>query len=269
MGSDRIAILVGGAAGGHQNGHARALAAGLRRHGIEATIGGRADAGDLPRRVACWGWRTGEQLRERGHEVLVMERGYLGDRFAWTSLAWNGLNGRAEWPTPPDDNGYRFRMNFGEDMREWSPDGAYTLILGQVRGDASLQGRDLAGWYAEQSIRFRDAGPVAFRRHPESVRRKHHERIPPGVRQIGGNLQGSFAEARAVTTFNSNSAVDAILYGKPAFVADPGSMAWDMRADLHGTAEPPRGPWAAALAWRQWTIPEIERGDAWALVGRP
>lgn len=78
--------------------------------------------------VACWGWRLGQHLRYKGHEVLVMERGYLGDRFAWTSLGWNGLNGRSTVPEAPEDGGERFNRNFS--LAPLNPVGEYVLIVG-------------------------------------------------------------------------------------------------------------------------------------------
>lgn len=84
----------------HQGECKRALAEGLRRHGI-------SDLGQNV--VVCWGWHTGRGYRAQGRDVLVFERGYIGDRFKWTSIAWNGLNGRGTFPDYPDDGGARFR----------------------------------------------------------------------------------------------------------------------------------------------------------------
>jgi len=73
-----------------------------------------------------------------GRDVLVMERGYIGDRTHWTSLGWNGLNGRARVPLAPADGGARFERNYSRLMHPYNPAGHYALIIGQVPGDASL-----------------------------------------------------------------------------------------------------------------------------------
>jgi hypothetical protein len=252
-------VLICAGPGGHQKLHAAALASGLRVHGVNV---GFHRGFSLPtgRTVACWGWRMGLRLRERGCDVLVMERGYIGDRFAWTSLAWNGLNGHAEPMAVPNDPS-RFEAHHGQLLKPWSPAGSYTLIVGQVKGDMSLQGRDLGGWYADQAKV--QPGPHVFRPHPEALKRGHRECVPAGVAVDRGDLASAIAGARLVVTYNSNTGVESVLAGKPTLVEDPGSMAWPVR----GTGEPDRLTWASALAWRQWTIDEIADGTAWAHVG--
>lgn len=258
--TDTLTIYVCGS--GHQLEHAEALSAGLRRHGRSSAIQHR---GTHPSgtQVACWGWRVGQGLRAQGLDVLVMERGYIGDRFAYTSLAWNGLNGCAE-PQQPGD-GDRF-ARFEHLMQPWNPAGDYALVIGQVRGDMSLQGRDLSGWYAEQARMY--SCPVLFRPHPETIRRNHPWGCPAGAKMTRRDLADDLRGARFVSTWNSNTGVDAILAGKPTFVADRGSMAWDVRVQDDYTAEPDRLTWARALAWRQWSLDEIRSGEAWAHVGR-
>lgn len=250
----------------HQNSHAQLLAAGCRAHGIAASVEPR-QFHPKTHLVACWGWRIGKRLREAGHEVLVMERGYLGDRFSWTSLAWNGLNNRAEFDRIPQDGGERFRKHFGDLLQPWDPTGSYTLIVGQVRGDMSLQGRNLTPWYEEQVRRL--PGEKVFRPHPESLRKGHVDEAPAGARRDSGPLLPSLKGARLVSTFNSNTGVESVLAGKPTLVEDCGSMAWHVRnAPDDPDSEQDRAGWAAQLAWKQWTADEIRSGFAWDHVGR-
>lgn len=238
----------------HQMTHATAMAAGLLRHGLRSTLAHRAPRTGPDDTVVCWGWREGVQHRERGAQVLVMERGYLGDRFEWTSLAWNGLNNRGEMPIV-DDHGERFRRHFDQLLKPWNPDGHYTLICGQVPGDMSLQGRDLHSWYESQALLYSDA---RFRPHPLAYRRER-PRAVRGAPDIGGTLEEALAGARLVSTWNSNSGVDALLAGKPTHVEDAGGMAY-------GIDETNREPWLHRLAWRQFTIEEITSGLAWEVA---
>lgn len=234
----------------HQLQHQQAMAEGLRRHGIEATLSRHGLNGDT---VICWGWRTGKNYRAAGKEVLVMERGYLGDRFAWTSLAWNGLNNRGTVHVP-EDGGHRFSQ-FHE-LKPENPSGTYILIAGQVPGDAALCGRDLNPWYAEQAARdWRLA--VKFRPHPLAYRRAGAVKPVPGAETINGELSDALAGAAMVVTFNSNTGVDALMAGKTATAEDEGSMIW-------GVTD--RESWAHRLAWRQWTLDEIRDGSAWEVV---
>lgn len=244
----------------HQQAHQKALAEGLAKLGIQSTL--THATGARTKHVACWGWRLGAQLRRQGHEVLVMERGYLGDRFSWTSLAWNGLNNRGVFGSIPNDGGDRFQRHFS--MRPWKEGGDYLLLMGQVPGDASLQGRNLLPWYcrmADEATKHFGL-PVRFRPHPVALKKGHRQSVPGTVRSAA-SLEDDLAGAAAVITFNSNSGVDAVINGVPAIVSDPGSMAWDVAAhNLGNLLRPARQSWAHQLAWKQWTIDEIANGSA-------
>lgn len=238
----------------HQMTHATAMAAGLLRHGLRSTLTHRAPQTGPDDTVICWGWRQGREHRSRGANVLIMERGYLGDRYNWTSLAWNGLNNRGEMPIV-DDSGERFRQHFDHLLQAWNPAGEYTLICGQVPGDMSLQGRDLHKWYEAQAERHPNA---RFRRHPLAYRRE----VPRPVRgapDLNGPLEEALAGASLVVTFNSNAGVDALMAGKPTHVEDAGGMGY-------GIDETTRGKWAHRLAWRQFTLEEITSGLAWEVA---
>jgi hypothetical protein len=241
----------------HQVQHQEALAQGLRAHGIDAVL----SSSDRSRTkyVACWGWRIGKLLRNAGHEVLVMERGYLGNRFEWTSLAWNGLNGRGTFPPAPRDNGERFKKHFC--MLPWKSGGEYALIMGQVPGDASLQGRNLVPWYRQAAEQAAEAYglPVHFRPHPVALR-KGHRHVVSGTIRSAGALESALAQAAVVITYNSNSGVDSVLAGVPTVAVDEGSMASPVVAKNIGEMiTPNRERWAAELAWK---LDEIASGVA-------
>lgn len=246
----------------HQKTHQEALLEGLANHGIQA----EARINELSVKtqcVACWGWRMGARLRAAGHDVLVMERGYLGDRFKWTSLAWNGLNGHGEFPKLEITND-RFANNF--ELKPWRENGDYVLIMGQVPNDASLQGKDLNPWYANVARVAETVykKPVIFRPHPEALKKGYKPKID-GLKICTAPLEHSLEFAHLVVTYNSNSAVDAITQGVPAIAYDKGTMAWEMAGKRIGERLTPcRNQWAAALAWKQWTMEEIASGYALA-----
>lgn len=244
----------------HQLQHQTAVAEGLRALGHEPIL---VHTGASPvKHVACWGWRIGAQLRRQGHEVLVLERGYLGDRFSWTSIAWNGLNGRGTFAATPDDGGARYRAHHAP-WSPWRPPSGYALIVGQVPGDASLQGRDLEPWYVQMAAKAREAGlePV-FRQHPVA-RQRGYRQGPRDVRSLGGTLDEALGGAAVAITFNSNTGVDALLAGVPVVVDNEGSMAWPLASpDVRNLVRPERADWAHALAWKQWLLSEIADGTA-------
>lgn len=266
---DAMTIVAGPAE--HQQFFGKAVMEGLHKHGVRAAMVDRCTG--VPTLYACcWGWHGGARLRQLGHEVFLMERGYLGDRFAWTSLSWNGLNGRAELGPKVDDGGRRFWHHFGHLMRPWNPTGAYALVIGQVPGDASLEGRSLYSWYDRVSEAAKAIWglPVCFREHPQAIARGFTSPVTV-PKKLESNLQDAIGNARVVITWNSNTAVESVLAGKPTIVFDQGSMAWDVTTHQMADVpdEPDRESWAAKLAWKQWTVDEIRSGEAWQFIGRP
>lgn len=235
---------------------------GLKRQGVRV-IHNLHD--ERPKTVAVWGWKTGKHYRAKGYNVLVFERGYLGDRFQWTSIAWNGLNGHGNFCLNTQQTPQRYMENF-QDIGPWNPKGNYIVIMGQVRGDASLQGRNLNGFYEEiaEKLWIKHGKRVFFRPHPLAGKRGTPF-SPSGLPVMRGDLKDALASAYLVAAFNSNSLVDAVVSGIPSVCFDPGSMAWDVTA--HSCDEdrfmPYRGDWLANLAWKQWQFDEIESGAYW------
>lgn len=243
------------------NAHRRALAEGFSRIGIESIYAAFGQE-VTTRHVACWGWKIGKKLRQQGHEVLVLERGYLGDRFRYTSLGWNGLNGHATFPDYPNDGGKRFLQHSGREISPWKKHGRYVLILGQVRNDASLQGKDIGEWYrqkAQEAHKFYKL-PVFFRPHPEAGRRGGYSRVAD-IKNAGGTLAQAFEDALFAIAYNSNSCVDSILNGVPCFAGDKGTMAWDLcMHEISQITYPEREETLHALAWKQWSTKEMQDG---------
>lgn len=244
----------------HQILHAETLKKGAEALGMSA----RMSFGQVSnvKCVACWGWRTGRRLRAEGHKVLVMERGYLGDRFSYTSLGWNGLNGHAEFPVYPDDKGERFGR-LGLTVKPWKERGENILLLGQVPRDASLKGMNMVPFYEEWAKVAGSAYglPVVFRPHPDLAKKGIRQNVR-GVDKSVGSLAEAFDKCLFCITYNSNSAVDAVLNGVPVVAMDAGTMAYSMASpNLKGPlVKPDRTKWLHQLAYTQWTIEEIRSG---------
>lgn len=261
---DRIAVIVSpirtptSSSPAH---HISVLAEALLQKNIDVVkiVGGNASKNF--KHIACWGWKRGSIARENGHEVLVMERGYIGDRFKYSSLGWNGLNNHATFPAYPDDGGARFREHGGV-IKPWKKCGDYILILGQVKGDASLKGQDITGWYCDVAERAKNIYglPVYFRPHPESRRRGGYCSID-GIENMKGSLQEAMDGALFTIAYNSNSCIDSVLAGVPCYAGDKGTMAWDLcMKDLSEIVTPDREKTVHQIAWTQWTLEEIQSG---------
>jgi hypothetical protein len=230
---------------------------GLRKIGVDVI------ESDTPQSkiVMCWGWKRGVSLKKSGYRVLVMERGYIGDRMHYTSLGWDGLNGHAKFPHYPEDGGKRF-LSHGGIIKPWLRGGKYILLLGQVRNDASLQNKDIGRWYlktAEKLGQIYDLS-VFFRPHPHAVRRGGYSGVK-GLRNIAGSLEEAVAGALFTVAYNSNSCLDSILQGKPSYAGDRGTMVYDlcMKA-LDDVIYPEREDKLHALAWTQWSHNEVAEG---------
>jgi hypothetical protein len=264
----------------HQALAAAGVTEGLARHGIEVITRhhpGRCPEANDADFVICWGWRIGRNWAHR-KPTMVLERGYFGDRMSWTSIGWNGLNGRARFPKMPRtwEMFERLAPLARQHIHPWrfSLDDP-TVIMGQVRGDAALEHcPDYQGWLDQTAGDFGTRGDVLFRPHPadQSIP------TPRGAMRLDGSLHDALAIAFNVVTWNSNSAVDAVLAGVPTIVADRGSMAWSVAgiladpgarswpclgADSEIANFPNREKWFADLTMAQWTPAEIAAGDFW------
>lgn len=249
----------------HQRVLAQALQSGFTKHGFKPEIVTTNDAIQT-KAVACWGWRNGLRYREMGYDVMVMERAYLGDRFSWFSLGWNGLNNRATHPYKTCSS--RFDKHFGKLFKPVSKKGDYVLLIGQVDGDMSLQGRSLNPWYQEIAKACAEIYglPVKFRPHPIALQRGQAPRVR-GAEYIGDSLEDALNGAAVVVTYNSNTGVESVLAGKTTITMDEGAMAWPVTAHALGeTVNADRKAWANEMAWKQWQLNEIESGEAIDLI---
>lgn len=256
--------ILSGIKAAHQLEHQDAIYLGFKNIGIDCEK--IFDKSKISSDASCWGWRLGKQIRDLGKNALVIERGYIGDRFKYTSLGWNGLNNYAKFAPYPDDGGKRFK-DHGGIIKPWNKDGGYILILGQVKNDASLQGKDITNWYMRMAKEAKEhyGLPVYFRQHPDAARRggyAHISRVPT----LTGTLQNAIDGALFTIAYNSNSCLDSILSGKPCYAGDSGTMAHDLcMKDLKELYYPEREKKVHSIAWNQFTIEEIASG--WPLKG--
>ncbi len=249
----------------HQQRTMTGLAASLKRDGWQVTVtapGGYQPA-DL---VVFWGHRQRAIIaaqRERGLPYLVAERAYIGDRFHYTSLGYNGLNGRAQFDNAHCTDPARFDQHFPGALKPMQPAGRTALVIGQVPNDAALvdvPGMNLDAWVRQMQAQIPKLMglPVRYRAHPQ---------VAPSLT----TLEEDLADAAVCVTWNSNSGVIAALAGVPVIAMGPGSMAAPVASDhlsLFYPDEQARRDWAARLAWCQWTPAEIADGTAWAHLRR-
>lgn len=202
----------------------------------------------------------------RGKRVVVLEKGYVR-RDEYYAAGFDGLNGRADFCIPNEFNDGRW-LDLGIDLLPWQPNPeGDILVVGQVPWDASVESRNHHLWLKEtvERIHAYTDRPIRFRPHPLSASAIAHV---DGARTDEGSLAEALGAAWAVVTQNSNVGVDATIAGKPVWTADEGSMVYHFsHHDLREIESPSiidREPWAAMLAYCQWTKEEMAQGLAWA-----
>lgn len=250
----------------HQRLWGAALRRGMERHGIKTTAG-RYDSVSNCDLAVVWTWRQLRLIKEMwdsGRHVLVMERGHLQPRREWLSLGFDGLAGRGLYARPAD-NGERFEQHYGAMLKPWGHQGgSHLLLVGQVPGDAALHGLDMEKWAQQVTDDALSRGySVIYRPHPKVIMRDRF--CPVGALYSPRPLEVDLAEALSVVTWSSTTAVEAVLAGIPVVAMDEGSMAWpiaghnldqlDRRHD--------RFEWCNEMAWKQWSLEEVESGVAW------
>jgi hypothetical protein len=190
----------------------------------------------------------------------------LGDRFSWTSLGWDGLNGRARFNEVFESD--RFARHFAADMKPWrTGSNGYALIMGQVIGDMSLVNVDIIQWYKDTATAlWKDGWDIRFRPHPESDRKGHERPRVPFSKVAEGSLDEALSGAGLVVAYNSNSLTDAVMAGVPIYAGDKGSMVYDLAGRDFNPVRPAREKRLNEIANVQWQIEEISSGKAWEIV---
>ena len=249
----------------HHEDHLVAMAHGLTKTGVSVEYFTSIPPANVDFAVV-WSWRVALRVRQYfGGPILVMERGYIGDRFGFTSLGWDGLNGRARF-TKVDDAA-RFEWLFGHLLRTWKATSGYALVIGQVVGDAALIGTDIHKWYRDVGVTLWKQGwDVKFRQHPVEVERGVKAPTVPFAETLTGSLDDALAGAGLVVTFNSNTGVDAVMAGIPVYAADEGSMVYDLASRDFNPVKPDREARLHEMAWMQHSLEEIRSGAAWEVA---
>jgi hypothetical protein len=214
-----------------------------------------------------WGMKRahGRQALGAGNRCVIIERAYLGDRFRWHAVGLNGLNGRADFRNDdvPDD---RWQQHWAGQVKPWRDGGDYALVIGQVFGDASLNGTNPYEWAQHQVKQAKKRfARVYFRPHPLCKRR-----VPIDAEELPGTEAEALSGAAVVITHSSNMGVLAAMEGIPVVATYEGSMVYKIAShDLSdGLIRPDRSDWGRRIAYAQWTPEELADGSAWRHISR-
>ena len=195
---------------------------------------------------------TAKRFEAAGARVLVAENGYLGKAWRdgkWFALALGHHCGAGTWP----DGGPQRWDALGVELEPWRENGTHTLVLEQ-RGIGEPGIASPPGWADQMAIKL----DCRVRRHP-------------GAGPVRVTLRDDIAHVTQVVTWSSGAALLALLMGVPVFYAFPRWIGAPAARPLFELGhQPPLRDDAARLAmfrrlaWAQWTLSEIESGEAFA-----
>lgn len=222
-----------------------------------AGCGGRVEAGAVlrPGPVALFGsphlWALLERARAEGRTWYYGDKAYFG-RGRYFRITRNALQHDGSGAAGPD----RFRIAGGA-IAPWRRGGSHILVC--PPGEPFQRRMGVEGWL-ETTL-------AALRRHTDRpIRIRLKPRIPERH-----PLAPDLVDCWALVTFMSNTAVEAICAGIPAFVTGrcaASAMAAGELARIEAPALPDgREQWAWNLAANQWTLGEMRAGRAWAALG--
>lgn len=256
----------------HQFEHAVLLEQAIKADGNNVRYGQHNVATDAELAI-IWSWKQPALTKNYAANnvpVLVMERGFIPKRMDWCSLSLNGFNGKGKW-TSATDNGERFKNNFSHLLKPWKQrKGGYALLFGQVPNDPSMHGVNHYEWLQEQTNELISRGyKVVYRPHPYMVEQGSELFIPAGA-ELSRNVDLfiDLNTCRFAVMFNSNSAVESVLYGVPTMTFSEGSVAYDVTSHDYDNPifTPDRKKWYSDLAFRQWSKEELQDGTAWNYI---
>jgi hypothetical protein len=186
-----------------------------------------------------------------GGRAVVCEEAYFrevrGERHF--AIALHDHNGAGRWRC----GGPERWESFAIEVRPWQPAGEYILVREQ-RGIGSARMASPPLWHDQAIARLRNITklPITLRRHPKTA---------PDQAPLAEALQG----VHAVVTWASSIAAQALVLGVPVFYEAPriicASACNRGLEKIEMPAKPDRLPALERLAWAQWSVREIARGD--------
>lgn len=204
--------------------------------------------------------------------VIVLEVGGINRGTTW-KVGINGINREAYFGEPgnPGDRAEKFNLK----LKPWIEDGEHIIVCGQH--DKSHQWRNMppmSTWVYDtiSELRKHTDRRIVFRPHPRCRLSGIEHEFKNVVRQEPAQVPNTYDDfdfgvdnAYAVVNWSSNPASHAVINGVPVFVG-PESLAWPvgnpMLSTINDPLKPDRTQWLNDLAYTEWTIEEIQKGEA-------
>lgn len=213
--------------------------------------------------IVVWGVVNAKRWQKKGYtNVLIFERGYLGDRIEWLSLGWDDLNGKSNFYNQyvPET---RWDKYWKSSMRSWKDSGDVVLVAGQVLRDQSLSDCFNYNEWLNNTIKsLKDRGhKVIFRPHPLET---SYEIEDVEISSYTDFLK-DLLRAKCLVTWSSTSSVAAAYNGIPSVTFSEYAMTKEVSSHSLDVLDfkPDRNNWGRKLAYCQWNFDELTSGEAW------
>lgn len=202
--------------------------------------------------------------RHTGHALLMVESAFVR-RGEYYQVGWGGAAGHADFNvderTPLD----RWTAIAGDMVRPWRlKPHRPVIVCGQLPRDVQVQDVDHREWCRETVDYYVRRGVnVLFRPHPKMDSPTDYG-VPRDLINADA-LETTLKTARAFVTWNSTSAVDAVIAGVPVVALNEGSIARPVASFDPDVLDytPDRERWFAGLGYSQWTPDEMRKGLTW------
>lgn len=203
--------------------------------------------------------RARDRFEAQGGRVIVFEEGYT--RGIWEAkhfaASLHGHNGSGtwlpEWHGAADEGRW---LSLAIPFTSWREDGGHVLVCGQ-RGIGSSLMASPPEWHNRVAERLREytSREIVVRTHPGKDKAAR------------ATLDDQLAGAWACVIWSSGCGVRALLHGIPVIREAPhwileGAAGFGIQC-IEDPPTPDRLEAFARMAWAQWTIEEIRRGDVY------
>jgi hypothetical protein len=214
-------------------------------------------------------WPKREILKKhQGRRLLMVESAFV-KRGEYFQVGWNGFAGNADFRN--DDMPMDRWEAMGVKTLPWQRRNGPVVVCGQLPRDTQVQHVDHVGWCRSTVAELRRSGhDVRFRPDPRQNNWSvyHIDRRLIDTRSMDETL----ADAKCLVTWNSTSAVDALIQGVPVIACHPSSVSYPVAthsiADINHLRYPSRRNWLAGLGYAQWTLDEMRAGLPWMHLNR-
>lgn len=245
------------------------IAEGLRRCGHQVDM---RESLDYPRGdeeqadiLALWGdWHGAQAILadcgKRRWRMLHIDNGYLrrGHFSGYYSVSWDARQ-CGEYVMERDFPPGRF-LKLGEELKPWKRDGSTVAVLGFSRKQGKVIGLDYLAWLSSTVAEAR-----RFTKRRVISRPKTYD---------GSDVRAWFRQedVYAVVGLFTKAMVEALVDGLPVFPLASCAVSSMGYSDLRKLDNPfypsNREQFLANLAYHQWTLVELERGEPWEHIWR-